>query len=185
MDFDSASSIRANNAVSKVVHPDNIYGRVSSPHALWRLQKVIQRSVSFWLFRKCYCMNYWIIWKRSRIDISVYLLVDLFDELFGNEMMRLWRLSIILEFFNTFYVMLVPVNSRPVNCDSLMELGQSSTSANFLSVSRGMLETSDFFVPSSVSKCYIWSFRGVSRTNLVSICVEQLLQRNLLVETGT
>ena len=118
-----------------------------------------------------YCMNYLIIWKGSRIDIYVYLLVDLFDELFGNEMMRLWRLSIILEFFNSLYMLLVFVNSRPVNCDSLMELGQSSTSAKLLSISRGMLETSEFCEPMCFGVLH-WSFQGVSRTNLVSIFVE-------------
>ena len=46
-------------------------------------------------------------------------------------MLRLWRLSIMLEFFNSFYVLLVFVNSRRVNCDSLMELDQSSTSASY------------------------------------------------------
>ena len=35
------------------------------------------------------------------------------------------------EFFNSFHVLLVLVNSRPANCDSLMELGQSSTSTNY------------------------------------------------------
>ena len=44
-----------------------------------------------------------------------------------------------LEFFNSLYVLLVLVNFRPANCDSLMELGQSSTSCNILSVSREML----------------------------------------------
>ena len=75
------------------------------------------------------CMNYWIIWKRSRIDISVHLLVDLFDELFGHEMMLLLRLSIVLEFFNSLHVLLVLVTPHPANFDSLMDLGQSSTSA--------------------------------------------------------
>ena len=55
-------------------------------------------------------------------------LVDLSDELFGNEMMLLLQLSIILEFLNSLYVLLVLVNPRPANCDSLMELGQSSAS---------------------------------------------------------
>ena len=66
------------------------------------------------------------------------LLVDLVDELFGNEMMLC---------FVFFFLLLVVVNSRPANYDSLMELGQSSTSANLLSVSRGMLETSEFLCP--------------------------------------
>ena len=30
-----------------------------------------------------------LFWKRSKIDIYVHLLVALFDDLFGNEMMRL------------------------------------------------------------------------------------------------
>ena len=33
--------------------------------------------------------------------------------------------------FNFYYVLLVLVNSRPANCDSLIELGQSSTSTNY------------------------------------------------------
>ena len=35
------------------------------------------------------------------------------------------------EFFNSLYVLLVLVNSRLANCDSLMELSQSSTSTNY------------------------------------------------------
>ena len=43
-------------------------------------------------------------------------------------MMLLLQLSIILEFFHSLHVLLVLVNPRPANGDSLMELGQSSTS---------------------------------------------------------
>ena len=67
-------------------------------------------------------MKYWILWKQSRIDVNVHLL----DDFFSDGMMGLWRLSIMLE--NTLYVVRVLVNSRQTNCDSLMELGQSSTS---------------------------------------------------------
>ena len=35
------------------------------------------------------------------------------------------------EFLNSFHVLLVLVNSRPANCDSLMVLGQSSTYINY------------------------------------------------------
>ena len=35
------------------------------------------------------------------------------------------------EFFDSLYVLLVLVNSRPAKCDSLMELGQGSTSTNY------------------------------------------------------
>ena len=69
---------------------------------------------------------------RPRIDINVNMFVDLFDELFGNETMRPSRLSIVhCEFFTSFHVLLVLVNSRPAICDSLTELGQSSTSATY------------------------------------------------------
>ena len=58
---------------------------------------------------------------------SVFLLVDLFDEVFGNEMLLLLQLSIILESFNSFHVLHVLATPRPANCNSLMEVGQSST----------------------------------------------------------
>ena len=85
------------------------------------------RSVSFWLFWKCIA---WIIELFGSDQESTYLHIFLFaliDELFGNEMLRL---SHAWEFCNSLYVLLVLVNSGPANCDSLMELGQSSTSAN-------------------------------------------------------
>ena len=125
---------------------------------------------------KMHYMSYWIIWKRTRIDISVYLLVDFFKkQLFSNEMMRLWRLSIMLE--NSLIHLcrlLVLVNSRRVNCDSLMELGQSSTSANHSRFPEACLKRRSSVSPCT-SECYFWSFRGLScllRTILVSIFVD-------------
>ena len=44
-------------------------------------------------------------------------------------MMHLLRLSIILESFSSLHVVLEIVNPRLANCDSLVELGQSSMSA--------------------------------------------------------
>ena len=86
---------------------------------------MIQRNVSFWWFWKCIA---WIIevfgsdQESTNIYIDIFLLIFfLCDDLFGNGMMRLWRL----------HVLLVLVNSRLANCDSLTELGQSSTSTNY------------------------------------------------------
>ena len=89
-------------------------------------------------------MNYSIIWKRSKIDTSVHLLFDLFDDPFGTEMMLLLRLSIIREFFNSLHVLFVLVTPRPENCDSLMELGQRSTSAISSRFPEACSQTSEF-----------------------------------------
>ena len=92
---------------------------------------MIQRSVSFWCFWKCIA---WIIEVFGSDSESTYMYIFLLiffgDDLFGNGMMRLWRL----------YILLVLVNSRPANCDSLMELGQSSTSANYSRFPEGCLK---------------------------------------------
>ena len=95
------------------------------------------------------------------------------------------------KFFSSSHVLLVFVNPRPANCDSLMELGQGSTSAIFLSVSRGMLKTSEFLWPQNISECYFWSFRGVScilRTILFSIFFDNFynafFQRRLVHNDG-
>ena len=68
------------------------------------LVTLLKTTCNKFVFRLRHCANYWISWKWSRIDIKMYLLVDLF-ELFGNEMMRLWRLSIKLEFFNSLHAL--------------------------------------------------------------------------------
>ena len=76
-----------------------------------------------------HCANYWIFLETIK---NRHLLVDLFDDIFGTEMLRLWRMSIMLEnSLILFMYCFVLVNSRPANCDSLMELGQSSTSTNY------------------------------------------------------
>ena len=67
----------------------------------------------------------------SKIIVKLFLRVDLTDELFGNEMMLLLQLSITLEFLNSLHVHLVLATPRPAEWDSLMELGESSTSANY------------------------------------------------------
>ena len=76
--------------------------------------------------------------------MNVCLLVDLFDELFGNETTLLLQLSIILEFFNSFHVLLVLVNPRPANCNSLIELGESSTFEISSRFPEACLKTSEF-----------------------------------------
>ena len=65
------------------------------------------------------------------------------------------------EFFNSLYVLLVRVSSRPANLRLSDGIGSKFHVYKLLSVSRGMLETSEFFVPSSISECYIWSFLDV------------------------
>ena len=57
--------------------------------------------------------------------------VYLSDKLFGNKMILLLQLGIIIEFLNSLHVLLVLVRPRPANCDYLMELGQRPTSAIF------------------------------------------------------
>ena len=76
------------------------------------------------VYRLRHCANYRIIWKRSRIDKNLRLLVDFFwwpfwlrNDAFVTAEHHAW------EFFNSFHVLLVLVNSRPANCDSLMVLG--------------------------------------------------------------
>ena len=76
--------------------------------------------------------------------MNVCLLVDLFDELFGNETTLLLRLSIILEFFGSCHVLLVFVNPRPANCDSLIELSESSTFEISSRFPEKCLKTSEF-----------------------------------------
>ena len=122
-----------------------------------RALKLIQRNVSFWLFRKCIA---WIIELFGSDQESTHLyplLADLFDELFGNEMTRLWRLSIMFENSSNFCL----VNSRPANCDSLMELGQSSTSANYSRSPEACLQRRSS-VSQCISECYFRSFQGLS-----------------------
>ena len=75
-------------------------------------------------------MKYFIILEAVKNRRLLFLFVDLSDKLFGNDMMLLPRLSTMLEkFYNSLHVLLVLLNPRPANCDSLMELGQSSTFA--------------------------------------------------------
>ena len=136
------------------------------------------------VFRLRHCANYWISWKWSRIDIKMYLLVDLF-ELFGNEMMRLWpaeHQTWILQFF---------ARTRPVNCDSLMELGQISTSTNYSWFPEACLKRRSSVSPCT-SECYFWSFRGsgcLLRTILVSILFDNFynafFQRRLVHNDGS
>ena len=59
-------------------------------------------------------------------DKKVHLQVHLFDDFSGYGMMRLVK---VLE--NSLYVLLVLVNFRPANGDSMMELSQSSMSTNY------------------------------------------------------
>ena len=104
--------------------------------------------------------------------MNVCLLVDLFDELFGNETTLLLQLSIILEFFNSFHVLLVLVNPRPANCNSLIELGESSTFEISSRFPEACLKNVGILERSSISECYLLSFRGAScplRTILFSI----------------
>ena len=75
----------------------------------------------------CDILNYFGSDQESTC-LYTFLLI-FFDELFGNEMVLVLRLSIKLEFFNSLHVLLVLVTLRLASCDSLMELGQSSTSA--------------------------------------------------------
>ena len=91
------------------------------------------------------------------------------------------------EFFNSLHVLLVLVNSRPANCDSLMELGQSSTSAYYSRFPEACSRRRSSVSP-CISECYFWSFRGLSLSFANNSRVHlrwQLLQRILLVETGT
>ena len=67
-----------NNVVSEVVHPDNFHGRVSSSHALWIIQKVIQHSVSFWWSWKC---TAWIIEFFGSDQESTYMYIFLMTSL--------------------------------------------------------------------------------------------------------
>ena len=82
-------------------------------------------------------------------------------------------------------------NSRLANCDSLTEFESKFHVYNILSVSRNMLETSEFLSPQVFSECYIWSFRELhpspgDNLRLCSCChsrslgarlMEQLLSR--------
>ena len=108
-------------------------------------------------FLKCIVWIIWIIWKRSRIDIYVHLLVNLYDDLFSNDA-SVTAEHHACEFFNSLYVLLVLVNSRPANCDSLVELSQSSTSTKLLSVFWGMLEMLDFLCLQVFWCGYRWFF---------------------------
>ena len=94
-----------------------------------KLMTLLQTTCNKFVCRLRHCANYWIFLEAIK---NRHLLVDLFDDIFGTEMMRLWRMSIMLEnSLILFMYCFVLVNSRPANCDSLMELGQSSTSTNY------------------------------------------------------
>ena len=152
--FWSASSIHANNAVHHWIHIA-VVGTLltataqptyplSSPDAKERprewpivnfdckyngeLVTLLQTTCNKFVCRLRHCAN-WFFLEAIK---NRHLLVDLFDDFFGTEMMRLWRMSIMLEnSLILFMYCFVLVNSRPANCDSLMELGQSSTSTNY------------------------------------------------------
>ena len=69
--------------------------------------------------------------------------------------------------FNSLRVLLVLVNHRPANCDSRMELGESSTSE--ISYPLGFPRHAFYvgvLVTSKISECYFWSFRGVNNSLL-------------------
>ena len=69
----------------------------------------------------------------------------------ANEMMRMSRPEHhAWEFFHSFHIQLVLVNSRPANCDSLMVLGQSSTSTNYSRVPDACLKRRN--------SCALWYF---------------------------
>ena len=69
----------------------------------------------------------------------------------ANEMMRMSRPEHhAWEFSNSFHIQLVLVNSRPANCNSLMVLGQSSTSTNYSRVPEACLKRRN--------SCALWYF---------------------------
>ena len=117
-----------------------------------QIPQMIQRGASFWLYWKCIV---WIIEFFGSYQESTNMYI------FGNDMMRLWRLSIILEFFNSFHVLLVLVTPRLANCDSLMELGQNSTPAHYSRFPEACLKRRNSCAL-KYSECNIWSFRGAS-----------------------
>ena len=67
---------------------------------------------------------------QESTSIFIFLLF-FFDELFGNEMMRLSRLSIMLESSVIMFMTACPYKFSSSSCDSLIELGQISTSTIF------------------------------------------------------
>ena len=93
-------------------------------------------------------------------------------------------------FFNVLYVLLVLINSRPANCDSLMELGQSSTSANYSQFPEACLKRRSSCAPTyfGVLLLVLSRLELSLRTNLVSIFVDNFynafFQRRLVRNAG-
>ena len=87
-------------------------------------------------------------WKSRATNSCIVFSIVRIIELFGSDQEStykyiFWMTSSVTEWcvcdgrasclriLQFFHVLLVLLNSRPTNCDSLMELGQSSTSANY------------------------------------------------------
>ena len=135
-------------------------------------------------------MNYLLTWKWSRIDKNVYLLVDLLDELSGSEMVRLWWLSIILEFFNSLHVLLVLVSLVRSIATLRWNWVKVPRLQILLGFPRHAYKRRSSCDP-CFSECYFWSFGGLScllRTVLVSIFFDNFynafLQRRLVRNDG-
>ena len=127
VDFWYASSIHANNAPPWSTTAFGCSVSTTSFHA--EKPKMTQHSVSFWWFLTCFV---WIIEllgsdQNRRVSTSCWY--------FWWPLWQCNDASVTAEhhtweFLNSFRV-LVLANPRPANCDSLLELSQSSTSANY------------------------------------------------------
>ena len=148
--------------------------------------------------------NWWLCQKPRATNSCIVFGIVQFIELFGRDQESTYMYIFLLIFSMTLLAMkwcvcdgwasclgilfilfmycFVLVNSRPANCDFLMESNQSSTST--LQITLGFPRHAwnvGILVPSSISECYIWSFRGVSclANKFLLYFLWQLLQRIL------
>ena len=149
--FWSASSTHANNAVHHIAVVGTLLTATASQHILaqdakerqreWlivsfgykyngKLETLLQTTCNKFANRLRLCANYWNILeaiknrqKRTSSCCSFWWPLWTWNDAFVTAERHAWEL------FHSLNVQLVLVNSRPANCDSLMELSQSSTSA--------------------------------------------------------
>ena len=109
-----------------------------------KLATLLKITCNKFVYRLQHCANYWIIWRRSRIDIYVHLL----DDHFSDGVMRLWRLSIMLGNSSIFSCAACPSKFSSDQLRLSDGIGSKfHVYKKLLSVSRGILETSEFLCP--------------------------------------
>ena len=133
-----------------------------------------------------HCMKYISILEAIK-NRSTYLYIFLLIFLMNSLAMKwcVWRLSIILEFFNSLHVLLVLVTlvwSTATLWWNWVKVPRLQI--NYTRFPEACLLTSEFCEP-CFSECYVWSFQGVScllRTILFSIFFDNFYKAFFLRE---